>query len=151
MPCKKTRLFPILPYKMGILGYGFWALKVLPPLWLPCSKKVWDWRLPKRYFLSMCLKGLQSCRLSNFFHSSKITFFFLYIIVIWKQRHLWTLLIFWSTKTLTACNFTAPWDTWTSSTFLETSNLILFGAKWSWGWQDFFSSKTLVRNTRFIR
>ena len=27
----------------------------------------------------MCLKGLQSCRLSNFFNFSKISFFFLYI------------------------------------------------------------------------
>ena len=65
------------------------------------------------------------------------TFLFIYHIFIWKQCHLWTLLIFWNTKTLTARNFAAPWGTWTSSTFLEASNLTLFGARWSWGWQDF--------------
>ena len=32
---------------------------------------------------------------------------------------------FSSIKTLTACNFVAPWGTWTNSTFLEASNLTL--------------------------
>ena len=31
------------------------------------------------------------------------------------------------TETLTSCNFAAPKGTWTSSTFLEPSNLPLFG------------------------
>ena len=58
---------------------------------------VWDWRLPKRYHLSMCLKGLQSCRLSNFFHFSKIVLFFLCIIFSYENNatyeHFWFPLI----------------------------------------------------------
>ena len=55
---------------------------------------VWDWRLPKRYYLSMCLKGLQSWKKKlNFFHLSKITFFFLYIILSYENsatyEHFW--------------------------------------------------------------
>ena len=54
---------------------------------------VWDWRLPKRYYLSMCLNGLQSCRLSNFFHFSKIVLFFLCIIFSYENsatyEHFW--------------------------------------------------------------
>ena len=54
---------------------------------------VWDWKLPKRYYLSMCLNGLQSCRLSNFFHFSKIVLFFLCIIFSYENsatyEHFW--------------------------------------------------------------
>ena len=41
------------------------------------------------------------------------------------------------------CNFEAPEPegTWTGSTFLEASNLALFGASWLWGWQDFRPQK----------
>ena len=31
-----------------------------------------DWRFPKRYYLSICLKGLQSYRLTNFFIFQKL-------------------------------------------------------------------------------
>ena len=87
-----------------------------------------------------CPCALRICNvagLQTFSFFKNCTFLFMYHIFIWKQCHLWTLLIFWNTKTLTACNFAAPWGKWTSSTFLETSNLIEFGARWSWGWQDF--------------
>ena len=54
---------------------------------------VWDGRLPKTYFLSMCLNGLQSCRLSNFFHFSKFVLFFLCIIFSYENsttyEHFW--------------------------------------------------------------
>ena len=33
---------------------------------------LWDWRFPKRYYLSICLKGLQSYRLTNFFVFQKL-------------------------------------------------------------------------------
>ena len=58
--------------------------------------------------------------------------------------------IFEKWKSLTAFNFAAPWGKWTSGTFLEASNLTLFGARRSWGWQDFKSSKPLAKNTQFI-
>ena len=67
---------------------------------------VWDWRLPKRCYLSMCLKGLQSCRLSNFFHFSKIVHFFLCIIFSYENsttyEHFWLfeILKLWQPVTL---------------------------------------------------
>ena len=43
--------------------------------------------------MSLYLKGLQSCRLSNFFHFSKITCFSLYIILLYENsatyEHFW--------------------------------------------------------------
>ena len=63
------------------------------------------------------------------------SFFFLYNILSYENsatyEHFW---FFWNTKSLTACNFAAPLGTWTTSTFLEASNLTLFGARWSWEW-----------------
>ena len=117
--CKKTRHLVNLPYKPGISKYGFWALKVLPPPWstgsrsvrLEASKKVLLVHMPQ------WAAKLQAVKLFSFFKNC--TFLFMYHIFIWNQRHLWTLLIFWNTKTLTACDFAAPWGIWKSSTFLK--------------------------------
>ena len=128
---------PILPYKMGIFSQGFWALKVLPPPWPPSSKLYEIGGFQKGTTCPFASRGCKVTGCQTFSFFKNCTFLFMYHIFIWKQRHLWTLLIFWSTKTLTACNFAAPWGKWTSSTFLETSNLIELGARWSWGWQDF--------------
>ena len=59
--------------------------------------------------------------------------------------------IFEKWKSLTACNFAAPWGIWKSGTFLEASNLTLFGARWSRGWQDFKSLEVALKNSCFIR
>ena len=48
---------------------------------------------------------LQAVKLFSFFKN--YIFLFIHHIVIWKHHHLWTLLIFLSAKTLTACNFAA--------------------------------------------
>ena len=67
---------------------------------------VWDRRLPRRYNLFMCLKGLQTCRLSNFVHFSKITFFFSYMVLSYENsatyEHFWffQVLKFWQPVTL---------------------------------------------------
>ena len=49
---------------------------------------------------------LEAVKLFSFFKN--YIFLFMYHNVIWKQRHLWTIMIFSSTKTLTTCNFVAP-------------------------------------------
>ena len=54
---------------------------------------VWDWRLPKRYYLSMYLKDLKSCRVLNFLQISKITFLFLCIILSYENSATYEL--FW--------------------------------------------------------
>ena len=76
--------------KAVLLGLIFKSPATPLTAWI---QTVWDWRLPKRYYLSMCLKGLQSCRLSNFSHFSKITYFFLYIILSYENNatyeHFW--------------------------------------------------------------
>ena len=92
MSCKKTQLFVNLPYKRVFSAKCLSSNCPATPMttWL---QTVWDWRLPKRYYLSMCLKGLQSCRLSNFFHFSKTTFLFLCIILSYENsatyEHFW--------------------------------------------------------------
>ena len=78
---------------------------------------------------------LQTVTIFSFFKT--YIFLFTYDIVIWKQCHLWTLLIFSSTKILTACNFAAPWGTRTCLTFLETSNQYEFGARLTGALQHF--------------
>ena len=88
---------------------------------LAASKKVLHIHVPQG------AAKLQTVKLFSFFKN--YIFLFIYHIVIWKQRHLYTFLIFSSTKNLTACNFAAPWGTRICSTFLKTSNQSLFGAR----------------------
>jgi len=123
--------FPLLNghFLMRVLSHNSHAIPVNTSL-----QKMEGWRVPKRYYLFMCLKGLQSCMMSKFQYSSNITFFFLYVR--WKQCHLWTL-NFSRFLTLTNRNFIAPWAIWVSNTFLEASNLILIRVRYSWGWEDF--------------
>ena len=81
VPCKrKTRDFADFSVRWPFLSEGFEAQK-------PCHsvntslQTVGAWRLPKRYYFFMCLKGLQSCKMSKFQYSSNITLFFLCVIL----------------------------------------------------------------------
>ena len=97
--------------------------------WLEVFEKV------EHVLLSQETPKLQTVKLFWFFKN--YIFLFIYHIVIWKQRHLWTLLIFSSAKILTACNFVASWGTRTCLTFLETSNQYEFGARLTGALQHF--------------
>ena len=127
---QKTREFVQFPYKLAIFEWGFWAIIALLFPWTPGSKQCEIGGFQKgNMYLFMCFKGLQSCRLSIFFRLSKITFSFIYIILSYENSATYEHFYFSSTKTLTACNFAAPWSTTTCFTFWKTSILYLFGAR----------------------
>ena len=134
VPCKKTRDFAHFPYKIAIFEWGFWGLKVLPPPWSPGSKQCEIGGFQKGITCPCASRGCNFAGCQIF--SKNYIFLFVYHIVIRKQHHLWAS-DFSSSKTLTAYNFAAPWGTWTSSTSFEASSLTMFGARWSWEWQDF--------------
>ena len=135
--CKKTGDLVNLPYEPGISNYGFWALKVLPSPWPPGSKQYEIGSFQKGTTCPYASRGCKVAGCQTFSFFKNCTFLFMYYIFIWKQRHLWTLLIFSSTKILTACNFAAPWGTRTCLTFLETSNQYEFGARLTGALQHF--------------
>ena len=121
--------FANFPYKLAIFEWGFWAIIALLFPWTPGSKQCEIGGFQKGI---TCPCASRSCNFVGCQTFSKnYIFLFVYHIVIRKQHHLWTP-DFSSSKTLIATNFAAPWGIWTSNTFLEASNLTMFGARCSW-------------------
>ena len=120
---------------------------------------VWDWRLPKRYHLSMCLKGLQSFRLSNFFHFSKIVLFILCIIFSYENRatyeHFWCFEIL---KLQRKFHFKIHLSRWNSTNEISLCNVnstysfrFYLGVPFqSLAWWDFEFGDTILLTSKFL-
>ena len=65
VPCKKNLAFWSI-YLINWVFLRFLSSKSPATPMTTWLQTVWDWRFPKRYYLSMCLKGLQSYKLSKF-------------------------------------------------------------------------------------